>query len=72
MGIRSGNPLLADIEDLLVEEACAEEDELLGRNDGGEGAKVIRVELRFLRRSFSHFCRCSLSAMKNCCAHWIA
>lgn len=44
MGIRSGNPLLSDIEDLLVEEACAEEDELLGRNDDGESAKVITHE----------------------------
>lgn len=39
MGIRSANPLLANIEDMLIEEASAEEDELLGRNDEPESQR---------------------------------
>lgn len=36
IGLSSSNPLLANITDYLIEEASAEEEELLGRGEGGE------------------------------------
>ena len=36
LGLSSSNPLLANITDYLIEEASAEEEELLGRGDGNE------------------------------------
>merc|ERR1719189_2037003 len=51
MGIVSNNPILNNITDYLIEEASAEEEELLGRNndledgeEGEEGNKVTRDE----------------------------
>merc|ERR1712045_141832 len=51
MGIISNNPILNNITDYLIEEASAEEEELLGKNndledgeEGEEGNKVIRDE----------------------------
>ena len=44
MGIRSANPLLENIEDMLIEEASAEEDELLGRNAQPESKKNVPFE----------------------------
>lgn len=51
MGIISNNPILNNITDYLIEEASAEEEELLGRNndledgeEGEEGNKVVRDE----------------------------
>lgn len=52
MGIRSANPLLANIEDMLIEEASAEEDELLGRNDEPESqrqASITRMKVGFTK-----------------------
>ena len=49
-GILSNNPLLSNITDYLIEEASAEEEELLGKNDleegeeGEEGNKISRDE----------------------------
>jgi len=49
MGLTSNNPILANITDYLIEEASAEEEELLGKNndledgeEGEEGNSVIR------------------------------
>ena len=36
MGLASNNPLLANITDYLIEEASAEEEELLGKREGEE------------------------------------
>merc|ERR1719273_681208 len=51
MGIISNNPILNNITDYLIEEASAEEEELLGKNndledgeEGEEGNKVVRDE----------------------------
>ena len=50
MGLSSNNPILANITDYLIEEASAEEEELLGKNndledgeEGEEGNSVIRL-----------------------------
>jgi hypothetical protein len=50
-GLASSNPLLANITDYLIEEANAEEEELLGKKDGeeegeevAEGETLIRDE----------------------------
>ena len=49
MGLASNNPILANITDYLIEEASAEEEELLGKNndledgeEGEDGNSVIR------------------------------
>ena len=49
MGILSSNPILSNITDYLIEEASAEEEELLGKNndledgeEGEEGNKISR------------------------------
>ena len=47
MGIISNNPILNNITDYMIEEASAEEEELLGKNEddveeGEEGNKVVR------------------------------
>jgi len=50
LGLASSNPLLANITDYLIEEASAEEEELLGRKEGEdedgveEGANIQREE----------------------------
>merc|ERR1712038_1442114 len=51
MGIISNNPILNNITDYLIEEASAEEEELLGKNndledgeEGEEGNKIVRDE----------------------------
>merc|ERR1719189_3127904 len=51
MGITSNNPILNNITDYLIEEASAEEEELLGKNndlgdgeEGEDGNKVVRDE----------------------------
>ena len=48
-GLTSNNPLLANITDYLIEEASAEEEELLGKRDeegreGEEGETLVRDE----------------------------
>ena len=50
MGLSSNNPILANITDYLIEEASAEEEELLGKNndledgeEGEEGNSVTRL-----------------------------
>lgn len=42
MGILSANPLLQNLEDLIVEEASGYEDELLGRNVASDADKYVR------------------------------
>lgn len=51
MGLASNNPILANITDYLIEEASAEEEELLGTNndledgeEGEDGNSVVRDE----------------------------
>jgi len=43
-GIRSANPLLTHIEDMLIEEASAEEDEYMGRNAQNDDKKTVNIE----------------------------
>ena len=40
LGLASANPLLSNITDYLIEEASAEEEELLGKKDGEEDAEA--------------------------------
>ena len=51
MGLVTNNPLLSNITDYLIEEASAEEEELLGKNseleegeEGDDGNTIIRDE----------------------------
>ena len=51
MGLVTNNPLLSNITDYLIEEAWAEEEELLGKNseleegeEGDDGNTIIRDE----------------------------
>lgn len=51
VGLASSNPLLANITDYLIEEASAEEEELLGMKEGeedgdgaAEGLTIVRDE----------------------------
>lgn len=50
-GLTSNNPLLSNITDYLIEEASAEEEELLGKNseleegeEGDDGNTIVRDE----------------------------
>jgi hypothetical protein len=51
MGLVTNNPLLSNITDYLIEEASAEEEELLGKNndleegeEGEDGNTIVRDE----------------------------
>ena len=43
MGLPSNNPLLHNITDYLIEEASAEEEELLGKRDGEEEEAGVSI-----------------------------
>ena len=61
MGLPSNNPLLHNITDYLIEEASAEEEELLGKRDGEEeeaGFYIFFIHLH----SFQCFIFCNLNS----------
>merc|ERR1712109_66786 len=56
MGIISNNPILNNITDYLIEEASAEEEELLGKNNDLEDGEEVKMETKsFEMKNFVKF-----------------